>query len=209
MSRYLNMSDYDKDENQDFGPLPEGDYVVFIQDDLETGGVNRQRGGAGDYLSLTLRILSPEKYSGFRLWSNLSFSQKALWKVAQLYRAVEPEAQHRNPQLDLDSNEELHRELFYKPMIVSCSHETRNGKKYLKVDWFNPIKDVDEVSGWLEEMELMIAEHNDCGEGPSYDARDEFPPQQQQEQAPPPPQQRQQKRQSSRRGTQPNSPYSR
>lgn len=73
--------DFGDVEERKFVILPRGRYAV----EIETAEV--KEGNKAPYLAVTLRLLEDE-YNNQKLWTNLSFSPNALWKLMEFYRAL-------------------------------------------------------------------------------------------------------------------------
>lgn len=151
--------------------IPAGEYMVFIMDDEETGGVARKEGPNADYYLLSCKILNgPNK--GARLWHNLSLSEKAWFRIAELYMAVEPEKDRRRT-FDLDDEKDFHQEMFYKPFKATVKLEVYDGKERPKIQSFVPISVQEEYDEAYTTMEEMVNDGK-AGGGPRGDADSDF-----------------------------------
>lgn len=152
--------------------LPPGLYTVLLTDDMTTGHVDRRvskRTGA-EYLSMTFRIISPEKYKGKPIFDILALNNP--YRIKNLYHAVEPDREHRRP-LDLSSDEDLHNAFYYKPLLVSVEQETYNGKTRPKVvEMYSLSNDEYKAALAIAQVEINKAENKYWGSGP----REELPP---------------------------------
>lgn len=161
--RTFDANSFEDNEREELKP---GEYIAMIVDDDETGFVNRQIGTKGDYLSLTYKILSPEPFQGLRVWDNQSLAENALYMLSRLYKAIEPDAASRTP-FNLDSDDEIHNALFYKPLRIVVGVERREGYK----DRFRPKKFKPVIGEEFDQMmdlaqTLLNTKSEEWGKGP-------------------------------------------
>lgn len=134
----FNAENYDS--NSDRKKLEPGTYIAMLVDDEETGHVSIKQGNKGPYLSLTYKILSPRPYQGLRVWDNQSLHENSLYRLANLYKAVEPEEQARAP-FDTENAEQVHAALYYKPVKITIELEEQRGgyKPKFRPRFFDPV----------------------------------------------------------------------
>lgn len=122
--RKFNAEDYSDLRKTNMEP---GWYTVMLVDDSATKFVNRKTALSGnEYLSLTYKILEPQEHRGLCFWDVQSFGEKALNRFAAMYKAVEPEKTNRR-EFDLDSDEDLHDALYYKPLKIYVNWDKQEG----------------------------------------------------------------------------------
>jgi hypothetical protein len=149
--------------------LPEGEYVAMIVDDYQTAGVDIRTSKAGNpYLNLSLRIITPDEHQSRVIYDMISLSPKALFKLAEVYRACEPEKDRQVP-FDIESEEHIHAALYYKPFICHIIHETFNSKKRAKVAKYTeiPIDNYDDVMTIAQEC--LNENPGQWGSGPRFE----------------------------------------
>lgn len=69
-------------ETSDFEALPAGRYLVRVETTEE------REGQKAPYLAVTYEVIEPEEYAGRKLFDNLSFSQKALFRFKGFLQAI-------------------------------------------------------------------------------------------------------------------------
>ena len=155
-----------KGQGGDFEVLPTGRYTVFIIDNKDTNYVKRtvtQKSGK-EFLALTMMIATgPHK--GKLIFDNMFLNDKALWRLVELYESVEPMEQDRSDEWDLNNDDDIHRELFYKVFQVDTKHEVYNGKTYLNVDKFLAIEDETEYNEAFDAASELV-KTGKAGQGP-------------------------------------------
>ena len=73
--------DFSDVEERDFTPVPRGRYVAEVTD------AEIRDGDKYPYLMVEQTVIEGE-YADRKLWDNMSFSPKALWKLKGFYRAL-------------------------------------------------------------------------------------------------------------------------
>lgn len=73
--------DFSNVEERDFSPIPRGRYVVEITN------AEIREGNEFPYLMVESTVASGD-FADKKLWDNMSFSPKALWKLKQFYRGL-------------------------------------------------------------------------------------------------------------------------
>ncbi len=73
--------DFSDVEERDFTPIPRGRYVVEIV------GAEINDGTSYPYLGMEYQVMEGD-FAERKLWDNMSFSPKALWKLKGFYRAM-------------------------------------------------------------------------------------------------------------------------
>lgn len=74
--------DFSEVEERDFTPLPRGRYLAEVAD------AEIRDGQEFPYLMVEFLIIEGD-YIDRKLWTNMSFSPKALWKLKSFYRATD------------------------------------------------------------------------------------------------------------------------
>ena len=110
-----------KPENR--GPLPEGEYVL----DIEECGFGKSRNGV-DYLEVKCK----ESESGRFVWEKFYFAPKAAWKLKGLLSALSVEVKD-GEEVVFDSDF-CDRYLVGKSMGAQVSINEWEGKKYNRID---------------------------------------------------------------------------
>lgn len=73
--------DFSDVEERDFTPLPRGRYAVEVTD------CEIREGTEYPYLMVEQTVIEGD-YTDRKLWDNMSFSPKALWRLKGFYRAI-------------------------------------------------------------------------------------------------------------------------
>lgn len=129
------MSVFQFDEKQagsGFDALPVGEYECIIS------GIEQKTSGAGnDMLKLELTVREDvDQVGGKRkFFDNLVFTEKALFKVHQILKAIGIESGK-----NYDSYVDMIKDLAYKPVRLKNKHEEYNGDQKDRVNYYMETK---------------------------------------------------------------------
>ena len=117
----------DFSEVQDFQALPEGNYPVTIDH------VEMKQGDAAPYLNFDT-IVSDGEYAGRHLFTNLSLSEKSLWRLKSVLANLHVLEDQMVFEVDEESNYVLTPEFAGLPAIAVVSTELYKGKLQNRID---------------------------------------------------------------------------
>lgn len=127
--------------------VPAGTYLVH----LDTFERRTSESSRKDYLAMEFVILSGP-YKGRKVFDNMSLNEKALWRLAQLCKAV-----GFMEEFDLDDDEAVAEALQEKKFALRTKTETYQGDKRSRVHSFKPAS------------EKMVSEYDEDAANPDDD----------------------------------------
>lgn len=116
---------------EDFEALPKGDYqAVIAKAEYRDFPEEPDR---HPYINLEMDVSDGEA-KGRKLWSILSFSPKALWRMKQVFENLGIYMDELDIDVDEDTNAVLSPELVGLPVICSVSRRVYEGREQNQVD---------------------------------------------------------------------------
>jgi len=113
---------------EEFSPIPAGVYPVVVVDFTE------EEGPAGPYIAYTFEIIGGE-YDKRNLWTNLSTSPKALWKLKEALIAFGEKEETLEG--DFEFNPELYVGVECRAVVIQDKYQ---GKTTNKIDSLLPLE---------------------------------------------------------------------